>query len=197
MLYKLMYSSISVSVLSPSKTCHYVSGKVLTLRTSRRHNCNDFQLLHPCLSLELYRNPCFRKAFCVIQFGWCMSTCRNPTPVLAQEACGCLGTWGRWQVRQAPVTVNTSPPGMLPESQGPYLKMKTFWRIQSGSASSPRQGKFCHFPMINLYYLILDKTPSLSPRGRTWFLTSHYLNLSPFVFRKNICEDFSMLQTSS
>lgn len=183
MLYKLMYSSISVSVLSPSKTCHYVSGKVLTLRTSRRHNCNDFQLLHPCLSLEPYRSPCFGKAFYVIQFGWCMNTCRNPTRVLAQEACGCLGTQGRWQVQQAPVTVNISPPGMLPESQGPYLKMKTFCRIHPGSFSSPTQGKFYHFTMINLSSIRQNSSTRTKKKGMIFDFTPYEFKY--FCLRKN------------
>lgn len=76
------------SVLSPSKTCYHISGKVLTLRTSQRHHCNGFQLLQHCLSPELYRIPHFRKAFCATRLK--KSTHRNPTPVLAQETCECL-----------------------------------------------------------------------------------------------------------
>lgn len=51
------------------------------------------------------------------------STCRTWAAVLAQETCGCLGTWGRWQVQRTPVMANTS---LLPKFQNSYLEMKTF-----------------------------------------------------------------------
>lgn len=188
------------SVLSPSKTCYYISGKVLTLRTSQRHHCNDFQLLQHCLSPELYRIPHFRKAFCATRFK--KSTHRNPTPVLAQETRECLRTWGRWDMQQAPAMVNTALP---PKSQRSYIEMKSFWEVQSRFAPRVRV-KSClltearqilSFPCNKYVLSHVRQKSSAQPKRKDTISDFPISEVKSFCLQKTICENFLGWQSSN
>lgn len=133
MLYKSAYGSVSVSVLTPNKTCYYISRKVLTLRTSRKNNWNNFS----------YCSLAFLQSYAEFLASGRLSVplvLRNGNAVILLQCCHgkpvvVLGAGGRWQMQQATVTVNTYLP---PKSQRPYLPVKTFWGDQSRSVPRVR-----------------------------------------------------------
>lgn len=121
------------------------------------------------------------------------STCRNWAAVLAQETCGCLGTWGRWQVQRTLAMVSTS---LLPKFQNSYLEIKTFLGVYSRYGRRVRARSclltetqpilsFCHGKYV---LAVLDESPTLSLVGRTWFQTFPYMRLPhhpyPSAFQK-------------
>lgn len=121
---------------------------------------------------------------------------------LHRRPCGCLALWGRWQVQQVPVMVNTSLP---PKSQRSDLEMKTFWGVQSRFAPRVRARSCLLTEARQISSLPHDKSvlscvrwnSSTQPKRKDMISDFPISAVKSFCLQKTICEDFLGLQSSN